>query len=571
MSTPALRQASSSVAPSATRTSAPSTVRSTASASTPVVHRHPNTPRSTRPTPPRSPPVWPRPQIEASRITAAEVVEQGQVVAAARSTDPAPAREPVQDLLLAHGARPGTARTARTTRRGRTRRCGAGTARGRRRRRAPSPRPSRAWRRRPGCPRSVSGTSSWSGPTNAPAAPPSSTACSGRPLGHAAGQVEQLAAAWCRRAPRRRRAGRPCPTRQNSFVPVEPRCRSRRRRHRRVEQDRQHVDQRLDVVDERRAAEQADLDGERRLVAGLAPVALDRVEDRRLLAADVGAGAAADLDVEGAARGPSRRRRGSPAARATVDGVLQARRARRVLAPQVDVAVLGADGRRRRSSWPRRTANGSPSSSTRSLNVPGSDSSALATRSWGRSGWRGHGLPLAPGREGGAAPPEQLRTSCSSRDHAGRAELERACAAPRSRRGRGSRRGWPGRRAPTRRSSTQRRVAGAGAPAAPRAPSGTWPRRRPGLDAAAAGARSHSPRQGLRDARRRRRARARDGAADGGRRGRRRHVRARAAGGGSSANRRRRWPRRRPRPAAPAGGGTISFEPAGRDPARPRR
>ena len=43
------------------------------------------------------------------------------------------------------------------------------------------------------------------------------------------------------------------------------------------------------------------LDRERRLVARLAAVALDRVEERGLLAADVGAGAAAELDVEGEA------------------------------------------------------------------------------------------------------------------------------------------------------------------------------------------------------------------------------------------------------------------------------
>src|SRR5262249_17034698 len=66
-----------------------------------------------------------------------------------------------------------------------------------------------------------------------------------------------------------------------------------------VEHDRQHVDERLDVVDDGRLAEEPLLDRERRLVAGLAAEALDRVEERRLLAADVRARAAADLDVEG--------------------------------------------------------------------------------------------------------------------------------------------------------------------------------------------------------------------------------------------------------------------------------
>ena len=69
-----------------------------------------------------------------------------------------------------------------------------------------------------------------------------------------------------------------------------------------VAQDQRDVDERLDVVDDRRLAEQPDLDRERRLVARLAALALDRLEERRLLAADVGAGAAPELDVEGEAR-----------------------------------------------------------------------------------------------------------------------------------------------------------------------------------------------------------------------------------------------------------------------------
>ena len=118
-------------------------------------------------------------------------------------------------------------------------------------------------------------------------------------LGHAAGQVEQLAAAWRRTAARRRRAGRTVPETQNSLVPVERAGAGARRTPRAPDQDRQHVDQRLDVVDHGRLAEQALLDGERRLAARLAAVPLDRVEDRGLLTADVRARAAPDLDVEG--------------------------------------------------------------------------------------------------------------------------------------------------------------------------------------------------------------------------------------------------------------------------------
>ena len=58
------------------------------------------------------------------------------------------------------------------------------------------------------------------------------------------------------------------------------------------------VDERLDVVDDRRLGEEPRDDGKRRLVARLAPLALDRVEDRRLLAADVRARALPHLDVE---------------------------------------------------------------------------------------------------------------------------------------------------------------------------------------------------------------------------------------------------------------------------------
>src|SRR6185312_6284629 len=55
----------------------------------------------------------------------------------------------------------------------------------------------------------------------------------------------------------------------------------------------------LDVVDERRPLVQALVGGERRLEARVAALALERVEQRRLLAADVGAGAAVDPEREG--------------------------------------------------------------------------------------------------------------------------------------------------------------------------------------------------------------------------------------------------------------------------------
>src|SRR5207302_11422745 len=62
--------------------------------------------------------------------------------------------------------------------------------------------------------------------------------------------------------------------------------------------DVEHIQQGLGVVDQRRLAEEPDLDRERRLVAGLSPLPFDRVEERRLLAADVGAGSAPHLELD---------------------------------------------------------------------------------------------------------------------------------------------------------------------------------------------------------------------------------------------------------------------------------
>jgi hypothetical protein len=56
----------------------------------------------------------------------------------------------------------------------------------------------------------------------------------------------------------------------------------------------------LDIVHQRRAAEEAHLRDIGRAVAGQAALALDRFEHRRFLAADIGAGAAAQVDVAGA-------------------------------------------------------------------------------------------------------------------------------------------------------------------------------------------------------------------------------------------------------------------------------
>ena len=97
-----------------------------------------------------------------------------------------------------------------------------------------------------------------------------------------------------------------------------------------------HRHQRLDVVDQRRPVVEALDRRERRLQARVAALALERVEQPRLLAADVGAGAAVEHEVErgvaaeDAARRCSRRRVASASAR------VEDLRLRLVLAADVD-------------------------------------------------------------------------------------------------------------------------------------------------------------------------------------------------------------------------------------------
>src|SRR5262249_58318039 len=59
-----------------------------------------------------------------------------------------------------------------------------------------------------------------------------------------------------------------------------------------------HAQQRLHVVDRRRLAEQPRLSWERRFIPRLSALALNRVEQRGLLARYVGASPAPDLEVE---------------------------------------------------------------------------------------------------------------------------------------------------------------------------------------------------------------------------------------------------------------------------------
>ena len=165
-------------------------------------------------------------------------------------------------------------------------------------------------------PSNVSGMSISSGVTNTPAAPPSRTACSGRAVADAAGQIDQLAQRDAERRFVEPGRARRSPDTQNSLVPADPGVPTAANAGPPVEDDVEHVDQRLDVVDDRRLAEEAGLDRERRLVARLAAQPLDRIEQRGFLAADVGAARRAAARDRSARRRRSRCRRAGPRSRA---------------------------------------------------------------------------------------------------------------------------------------------------------------------------------------------------------------------------------------------------------------
>ena len=98
----------------------------------------------------------------------------------------------------------------------------------------------------------------------------------------------------------------------------------------------------LDVVEHAGLAPEPLDRRERRTRARLAAVALDRGHEGRLLAADEGAGAHADLEVEGKARADDVVAEQAVLA-GLVDRVLQALDGQRVLGAYVDVALMGAD------------------------------------------------------------------------------------------------------------------------------------------------------------------------------------------------------------------------------------
>ena len=88
------------------------------------------------------------------------------------------------------------------------------------------------------------------------------------------------------------------PASAKTFVPLLRRGPDRGEPVAAVADDRCDVGERLDVVDERRAVPQTGDGRIRRARDGRAPPALDRRDQRGLLAADVRAGAEPDVDLE---------------------------------------------------------------------------------------------------------------------------------------------------------------------------------------------------------------------------------------------------------------------------------
>ena len=190
-----------------------------------------------------------------------------------------------------------------------------------------------------------------------------------------------------------------------------------------TQHDERHVGQRLDVVDDGRLAEQPDLDREGRLVARLAALALDRLEQRRLLAADVGAGAAPELDVEGEARTQDVRAE-EPGGARLADRAGDSSLGLRVLPAEVEVAGRAARGEgrdRHRLDDEERVALQQDAVLERAgFGLVGVADEVVGLCRLGRDG-----RPLAPGREGGSATAHQLGGGHLG-DHGVWTELERA-------------------------------------------------------------------------------------------------------------------------------------------------
>ena len=263
---------------------------------------------------------------------------------------------------------------------------------------------------RPPCPsrmprssssRKQSGTSHSSGRRKLPIGPPTSSASTwARSSATPALAIDHLAERRCRTAPRRY-PGREARVEAQRLRSVRGLRADRREGVGAALDDPGHVDERLDVVHDGRAAEQAPLDGVGRSRPDLAAPALERGEERRLLAAHVAAEAAdRTSNAESASRGSAGPR--SPAARASATAHSRAREGRR---------VLGADEQRHRAT-PRRHSRRAPGLRARRAGrapagrgprrTPGSPSSPLAITTFSRRA-AAAATPLRGGREAGAA------------------------------------------------------------------------------------------------------------------------------------------------------------------------
>ena len=158
-----------------------------------------------------------------------------------------------------------------------------------------------------------------------------------------------------------------------------------------------------------RLAEVAVLDREGRADARRAALAFQRFDQRRFLAADVGAGADVDLDVEiealaarGCACPAAPRRAGAAAPPAAARAGSGTRRAGRR-------SPAARRSRARRRSCPRTPGRHGACSSTRSLKVPGSPSSALQTTTCSRPAPRGTAPISVPVANPAPPRPRRLR------------------------------------------------------------------------------------------------------------------------------------------------------------------
>ena len=193
------------------------------------------------------------------------------------------------------------------------------------------------------------GVSRCSAGMHPPEGPPVCTALNALPpLDAAADVVDDLAQGDAHRAPPPGRCCSILPTRLKTLVPLEPRGADARRTRRRRVDDARHVRPGLHVVQVRWAVPQAVLDGVDVLGARLAGAALQRGHQGGGLAADEGAAAAVDADVEARTRCRGCPRPAGRSSRASRDGLLQVLHRQRVLVAHVDVALVRRRWRRRR-------------------------------------------------------------------------------------------------------------------------------------------------------------------------------------------------------------------------------